>query len=590
MNEKGETPFQELCSLCENLASISSRNLKVELVAKFLRKLVSGSEVSAAIRLMLGSPFTETPLNLGYSQLLKVFMETAGISEKQFLEEFNKTGDLGETIKQILEKRKLGVQQALTALGRPTIRQVEESLREAASITGHGSTSRKMRFLENYLRRLTPLEAKYFAKNLIGEMRHGFSEGLMEEALAKAFQTSVETVRLAHMALGELGRVGKILRDEGVKSLQQFTIQPFTPMKPMLAEPAQTLKEALEEHGGRSLLEYKLDGARVHVHKAGSKIKIFSRRLTEVTRSLPEIVKLARESFKGDEFILDGEVVAVDSAGRILPFQDVMKRYRRIIGVEELLAKIPTKICLFDVLYLNGEPLIRKPLAERRQLLEKIVPPEFLIPQVEALSLEEAEAFFSKALDEGCEGVMAKRPTSLYTPGRRGKHWLKIKRPPEVLDLVIVAAEYGYGYRYRWLSDYYLAVVDGGSTNIAQAGSLPDYIEALHGGKYRIVGKTFKGLTNQEIEDLTARLKRLAIETVGRTVIVKPEIVVEIGFSDIQPSPQYSCGYALRFARILRIRDDKRPEEADSLDTVRRLYEAASKKLDSLKPSKKLDT
>jgi len=295
--------------------------------------------------------------------------------------------------------------------------------------------------------------------------------------------------------------------------------------------------------------------------------------------------------FKGESFIVDGEVVAVDASGKILPFQAVMRRYRRIIGVEEILSEIPTKIFLFDVIFLDGKPLLKKPLTERRLILEEIAPETCLIPQIEASNLEEAEEFFGKALESGCEGVMAKRPNSAYSPGRRGKHWLKVKKPPEVLDLVIVAAEYGYGYRYRWLSDYYLAALNGiKPTRAGRSLSIPDYIEAVHGGRFRVVGKTFKGLTNAEIEAMTERLKALTVETLGRLVIVKPEIVVEVGFSDVQPSPQYSCGYALRFARILRVRDDKKPDEADSLQSLKEAYWRASKKLDGLEASKKLDS
>ncbi|RLI24527.1 MAG: hypothetical protein DRO52_05425 [Candidatus Hecatellales archaeon] len=568
------TAFEELCMLCETLAKTPSRNAKIELAARFLSKLNSPSEVSDAVRLIIGEASKDFTLNLGYSHLLKALTNITGVGEKGFLAEFGETGDLGETVRRLLEKGRRGVQQALV-FRRPTIGEVAGVLREIAEISGKGAMAKKLRILESYLKRLTPLEAKYFTKNLVGEIRHGFGEGLMEEALASAFQASPEAVRNAHMVVGSLGRVGEILKEQGAGSLQSFTVKPLTPIRPMLAEPAQTLREALEEHHGRTLLEYKLDGARVQIHKHHSQIKIFSRRLTEVTKSLPEIVELA-ETFRGEDFVVDGEVVAVDQSGRVMPFQEVMKRYRRIIGVEEALSRIPTRIFLFDIVYLNGEPLLKKPLTERRQLLEKVAPYEFLTPQVEASNLEEAEAFFEEALKAGCEGVMAKRPSSPYSPGRRGKHWLKIKRQPEVLDLVIVAAQYGYGYRYRWLSDYYLAALNGGGGG-GRPETLPDYIEALHGWRFRVVGKTFKGLTNAEIEALTERLKGLALETVGRTVIVRPEIVVEVGFSNIQPSPQYSCGYALRFARILRIRDDKKPEEADSLDRVKQL---ASKKLE----------
>jgi len=564
--------------------------MKIKLTAKFLAELKSGREVSDAVGLILGKPLKGSKLNLGYNHLLKVLMETVGVGENGFLAEFNRTGDLGETVRRLLEKGGMSLQQPIAVLGSLTISQVAEAFREIAEISGRKAMARKDRVLESYLRRLSPLEAKYFVKNLVGEMRHGFSEGLMEEALALAFQANLETVRAAHMALGNLGRVGELLKEEDAGSLQKFTVTPFTPIKPMLAEPAQTLQEALKKHGGRTLLEFKLDGARVQVHKKEAQVKIFSRRLTEVTRSLPEIAGLAME-FKGESFIVDGEVVAVDASGKILPFQAVMRRYRRIIGVEEILSEIPTKIFLFDVIFLDGKPLLKKPLTERRLILEEIAPETCLIPQIEASNLEEAEEFFGKALESGCEGVMAKRPNSAYSPGRRGKHWLKVKKPPEVLDLVIVAAEYGYGYRYRWLSDYYLAALNGiKPTRAGRSLSIPDYIEAVHGGRFRVVGKTFKGLTNAEIEAMTERLKALTVETLGRLVIVKPEIVVEVGFSDVQPSPQYSCGYALRFARILRVRDDKKPDEADSLQSLKGVYWRASKKLDGLEASKKLDS
>lgn len=582
MAKTGETSFKDLCELCEALAETSSRNLKVKLTAKFLAELSSPEEVSNAVKLMLGE-FDQ--LNLGFSHVLRTLIRVAGVSEKVLMAEFGETGDFGEAARRLLIRRR-GSQQPLTILPKPTINEVAQTLRSIAEISGKGSMAKKNKVLESCLRRLSPLEAKYFVKNLLGEIRHGFSEGLMEEALSAAFQTNLEAVRTAHMVLGDLGKVGKALKEDGPAVLQSFKVKPFTPVRPMLAEPAQSLEEALREHGGSTLLEFKLDGARIQIHKQSLQVRIFSRRLTEVTESLPEIVDIAK-GFEGD-LVVDGEVVAVDASGKVLPFQAVMRRYRRIIGVEEALSRIPTKIFLFDIIYLNGESLLKRPLTERRQILESLIPEKYLIPQAEISSLQEAERFFSRALEVGCEGVMAKRPSSTYSPGRRGKHWLKVKKPPEVLDLVIVAAEYGHGYRYKWLSDYYLAALNG-APGRGEAETLPDYIEALHGWKFRIVGKTFKGLTNAEIEALTERLKGLTLKTLGRTVIVKPEVVVEIGFSDIQLSPHYSCGYALRFARILRIRDDKKPDEIDTIDRIREFYKQTSKKLDGVLPSKKLN-
>jgi DNA ligase-1 len=570
-----EKPFIKLCELCEKIENTSSRNAKVGLITSFLRELKSSEEISSAIKLIIGKPLMGSEnlaLGVGYGQLLKLIMEVANISEKDFLTEFNKTGDFGETVRRIFMEHQAKTQRLLTENQVLTISEIVKIIKETAEISGFKATVRKLRNIENHLRRLSPLEAKYFVKNLIGEMRHGVSEALIEESLAAAFNIDIENVRLSHMATGDLGKVGEILKIEGVAGLKKLSIKPFNPIKPMLAEQAESLIDIFKEHGKQTCLEFKLDGARVQLHKTASQIKIFSRRLTDVTVSLPEIVETASKEILGENFILDGEVVAVNHHGKFLPFQEVMKRYRRIIKVEDFIRQIPTKIFLFDALYLNGEPLIGKPLLERRRILEEIAPRELLVPHKKISSISEAEKFFKEALEAGCEGIMAKNPASLYLPGKRGKRWLKLKRKPDVLDLVIVAAEYGYGYRYRWLSDYYLAVInDEKWKNEGKPENISDYIERVHGGKFRIVGKTFKGLTNLEIENLTRKLKSIEIETIGRTVIVKPEIVVEVGFSNIQPSPQYSCGYALRFARILKIRDDKKPEEADSLSRLKQL-------------------
>jgi DNA ligase-1 len=313
--------------------------------------------------------------------------------------------------------------------------------------------------------------------------------------------------------------------------------------------------EVLIEHGGKTAFEFKYDGARVQIHKLGDDVRIYSRRLTDVTGSLPEIVEVARGNVEAKEAVLEGEVIAVDGQGRPVPFQHLMRRFRRIHAIREMVERIPVELYLFDILYVDGENLVSLPYLQRRQILAEKAGKIPLTKQMVTDRVEEAEKLLSEAMNAGHEGLMAKRLDSPYTPGIRGKHWLKIKPVLEPLDLVIVAAEYGYGRRHGWLSDYHLAACDAGT------------------GEFLEVGKTFKGLTDAEIVEMTRRLKELAISERRGMVVVVPKIVVEVAYNEIQRSPKYKCGMALRFARITRIRDDKKAEEADTIEKVREVFE-----------------
>jgi DNA ligase-1 len=323
----------------------------------------------------------------------------------------------------------------------------------------------------------------------------------------------------------------------------------------MLAQTAEDVDEALKEHGGETAFEHKLDGARVQIHKAMDTVRIYSRRLTDVTESFPEIVQLAREEVKAKEAILEGEIVAVGRDGSPLPFQHLMRRFRRVHDIKEMVEKIPVKLYLFDLIYMDGKSFIADPYIERRKKLKEIAGSIPLTRQIVTSRSQEAEQFLKEAISNGHEGLVAKKLDSPYTPGIRGKRWFKIKSSLEPLDLVIIAAEYGYGRRHNWLSDYYLAARDSQS------------------GEFLVVGKTFKGLTDEEIIEMTRKLKELAIKEEHRRVIVTPKIVVEVAYNEIQKSPKYDCGMALRFARITRIREDKSPEEADTIQRVRKIYE-----------------
>ena len=551
-----QTLFRAFAELSEKVEGTHKRLVMIDLVAEFLRSLAA-EEMEPAVSMMLGRPFSKqngSVLDVSWATVSRAIQSVTGVDRTVFDDAFDKTGDIGSAAMIVFEKSRQKRQSTL--FGRAlTLAEVRRSLEVIAGTGGPASTLKKRRLLSALLSELSPLEAKYLVRILIGGMRTGFHEGLMEQAVSKAFQVPLRRVQEASMTVGDIGDVAAILKKYGVGGLSEVNFVVFRPVNLMLAQVAETVAEVLEEHGGRTAFEFKYDGARVQIHKCGDHVKIFSRRLTDVTGSLPEIVHSAKTNIRSKEAILEGEVVAVDDMGRPVPFQHLMRRFRRVHDVEDQSVKVPVKLFLFDVLYLDGKRLISNSYLERRRILAANAGEISLSSQLVTESVDEAERFLKESLAAGHEGLMAKRLDSPYVPGARGKHWLKIKPVLESLDLVIVAAEYGYGRRHEWLSDYYLAARDAET------------------GEYVTVGKTFKGLTNTEFKEMTRRLKRLIVNEKSRGVSVVPAVVVEVVYNEIQTSPKYACGMTLRFARIVKIRDDKTPEEADTIQRIRQIYE-----------------
>ena len=551
-----ETAFKELAELCESLEATSKRNIMVSMVSDFLRKL-HPEEVEPAVSMILGRAFPkwdQRTLEVSWTTIANIIKRLTNVDWKIFIKAFRQTGDIGDATKIVFEKSK--VKRQATLLERPlTILEVRRIFEAIAQACGVGSREKRERLVETLLGKASPIEAKYLVKIMIGEMRTGFHEGLMELAVSKAFGIPEKIVQRAVMIRGDIGEVAYIAKTGGKEELSRLGFRIFHPVKPMLAQTAENVEEAIKEHGGKTAFEYKLDGARIQIHKLGQEVRIFSRRLTDVTASLPEIVELIRSEINAKEVIMEGEVIAVGEDGSPLPFQHLMRRFRRIREIEDVSRKIKVQLYLFDIIYLNGQSLIDMPYIERRKKLAEIAGRISLTKQLVTGDLEQAQKFLEEAINAGHEGLVAKKLDSPYTPGIRGKKWFKIKKTLEPLDLVIVAAEYGYGRRHGWLSDYYLAARDEKT------------------GEFLVVGKTFKGLTDKEIIEMTKRLKEIAIEENARGVVVPPKIVVEVAYNEIQKSPKYKCGMALRFARITRIRDDKTPEEADTIQKVREIYE-----------------
>ncbi len=553
-----ETDFRVLVDVCEKIEATSKRKSMVEWVAEFLKQL-SVSEVEPAISMMLGRVlpiYDQRTLDVDWTMLRNVIENSMKINWGVFTEAFNKTGDVGSAAKIVFEAGKTGRQTTLTE--KPlTILEVRRHLEAVVEALGYGSRERKQRLIETLLGRASPSEAKYIIKIIIKEIRMGFHEGLMEQAVSKAFEIPLDAVQRANMLIGDIGMVAYIAKIQGKEGILKTQLQIFRPIKPMLAQTAEEVQEVL--NGNEIAFEYKLDGARIQIHRSGCEVRVYSRRLTDVTESLPEIVDISRK-IKAHEAILEGEVIAVGEKGSPLPFQHLMRRFLRVRDVNRMITQVPIKLYLFDLLYINGQGLIDHPYIERRKTLSKIAENVLLIKQIITNSSKEAERFLNEAIEKGHEGLVAKKLDSLYTPGFRGKYWFKIKKALEPLDLVIIAAEYGYGKRHKWLSDLVLACIDESRKN------------------YVVVGKTFKGLTDREIQEMTNKLLDSKIEQRGRRVYVKPKIVVEVAFNEIQKSEKYESEIALRFARVLRIRWDKDPRDADTLEKVMKIYQAQFKR------------
>jgi DNA ligase-1 len=515
------TPFSELAGLCRSLEATSKRKEKTGLLAGFLRGL-EPEEVGPAVLLVVGSVFPEFD-----SRALEVGWRTV----KGALEGSKQTTLFSEPL---------------------TIMRVYKTLERIAEAEGPGSRRTKTGLLQGLLNEADPGDAEVLVRIIFGEMRIGVNEGVMLVGIAEAAGVESSLVRRALMMTGDLGRVAEIAMESGAAGLEGVEMSLFTPLKPMLASMAESVAEVIEAHGGESAFEFKLDGARIQIHRRGDEVRIFSRRLSDVTESLPDIVALYREKVGSEDAVLEGEVVAVGEGGKPLPFQDLMRRFRRVHDVEAMVEKIPLRLQLFDVIYMDGVLLIDEPYSRRRELLEEVCPPELLVQRVVTGDLDRVERFLREAVEAGHEGLMAKRLDSVYSPGKRGKRWFKLK-PVETLDLVVVAADWGYGRRTGWLSNYHLAARDSGG--------------------FRVIGKTFKGLTDEEFIWMTERLQTLKVRETPGTVQVRPELVVEIAFNEIQRSPHYESGFALRFARVTRIREDKAAGDADTLDRVRALYE-----------------
>jgi DNA ligase-1 len=433
--------------------------------------------------------------------------------------------------------------------------EVDRLLAELAEIRGSGSSARRTAALRALFGRATRDEQEFLLRLLVGELRQGALTGVMIDAIAAVTNVPLPEVRRAAMYEANLGAIARAGLETGATGLMRFQLQVMSPIAPMLAQTATDVDEALTTLSGDVALEWKMDGARIQVHKQGALVRIFTRGLNEVTDAIPEIAEAARV-LPADQLVLDGEAI-VFAAGRPLAFQTTMRRFGRKLDVARMQQELPMLAYYFDCLRRDDVSLAERPARERFLALSEIVPAQQLIPRLVTRSREDAAAFYDAAIAAGHEGLMAKSLDAPYEAGNRGASWLKIKRA-HTLDLVVLAAEWGHGRRQGKLSNLHLGAYD---TTTQQ---------------YVMLGKTFKGMTDAMLEWQTAQFLARESHRDELTVYVRPEIVVEVAFSDLQASPRYPAGLALRLARVKRYRPDKRVEDADTIDTVRKIFAAQS--------------
>lgn len=573
--------YLELVELYKRLESTTKRLEKTFYIAEFLKRHPNQIEMLAL--LVQGRVFpswSEEKAGIASRLVAKAISLATGVSQREVEESWSRKGDLGEVCRGfVAEKRQT------TLMARELdAEKVFQNLQRLASTEGEGSVDRKIGLVAELLTSAKPDEAKYIIRNVLEELRIGVGDGTLRDAIVLAFITpdvvydatenqfrideeaynrGVEAVQEAYDIANDFARIADIAAREGLEGLKRIAIEPGRPLKVMLFQKAADVKDAFERVGRPCALEYKMDGFRIQIHKADNKIKLFTRRLEAVTTQFPEIIRFIERSIAGDSFVIDAEVVGYDAkSGRYLPFQNISQRIKRKHGICAMAERFPVEVNIFDILYHNGRTLIKLPFCERRKILEEVIkqkPREIILVKNMITSDEkEAEGFYEESLARGNEGIMAKKLDTAYKPGSRVGYGVKIKPIMDSLDLVVVGAEWGEGKRAGWLTSFTLACTNKNN----------EFLE---------IGKMGTGIKEKEeegvsFEKLTAMLKPLLIAESGKEVRVKPKIVLEVHYEEIQKSPTYSSGYALRFPRFVQIREDKSAEEASSIEYVEELY------------------
>jgi len=537
--------FPEFARVCEQLEGIPGRLAMIDLISRVLPTL-SDEELPVFIRFVMGRIFPDwspEKLGIGPNLLYEGVAYVAGIRKDEVVAIINRTGDVGIAAEELLARK----EQTSFFSEKLTLLDVYRELTAIAATGGSKSQKEKLRVVRKLFSNAGPLEGKYLARIMLEDLRIGVGEGNVREAIARAFQVDPYQVEHAFQAINDLGQVA-LLAKEGEERLKEVRIALFHPVKMMLAQQG-SIGSAIAENG-RMAAEYKYDGSRFQFHKSGGTCRMYSRKLEEVTDALPDVVRLLAESTDHD-VILDGEVIAIKD-GRPMPFQTVLRRFRRKYGIDQIQEEIQMLPNVFDILELDGRTLIDLPFSERRSRLVGALR-EYVAPQVVSDDPEVVGKMYLDALAAGHEGLMLKVPASPYTPGVRGKNWIKIKPAVDTLDLAVIGADWGEGKRAHLFGSFLLACRD------------PD-------GDLQPLSKVATGFSDEQLQEMYALLKDRVVSGLGKEVRFEPGIVIEVGYSEIQKSPNYEGGFALRFPRFIRIRDDKSIDEIETLDSIRERY------------------
>ncbi len=555
--------YLELASQYDKIVATTKTLEKTKILADFLKTIPTG-DLADVVLLLQGRVFPEwdsREIGIGAQLAIKAIAAAYGIPTAEITKAWREIGDLGKVAGQLAKKRR----QAVLFKQKLDVQKVISNLRRIAGLVGPGTVGKKVAFLAELLAAASPEEAQYVIRTCLEELRVGVGSGAIRDAIAQAFDISPEIVEGAYNLTTDFGIVAATARKKGESGLKKIEIQVGRPIKVMLAQRVKDMEEGFARVGRPAQLERKYDGFRMQVDKDGDKITIFTRRLENVTKQFPLIAEAARSAIKAKSAILEGETIGYDpKTGRSLPFQMISERIKRKYHIMELAKKVPVELNLFDVLYYNGRSMLQTPFKARRAVLEKIIKPvkrKVVLSEVLVTGdLKKAAAFYKESLAMGHEGIMLKNLDAPYKPGSRVGNMTKLKPVMETLDLVIVGGEWGTGKRAHWLSSFILACRD------------PETNEYLEVGKMG-TGVKEKEAAGVSFSELTKMLEPLVVEQKGRTVKVKPRLVVEVAYEEIQKSPTYASGYALRFPRLLKLRSDRAPEEIDSIERVKELYQ-----------------
>jgi DNA ligase-1 len=551
--------YSEFVEVYEKLAGTTKKLEKSAILAEFLRQLRKKGK-SEWIYLLKGkvlADYDSGEFGISTQLAIKAIMNSFGIGEEEVVEMFNKIGDLGDVAEHYAAKRK----QSVLFSKRLSVEKVFESLRKLIGIEGKGTVEKKLGLIAQLLTSASGKEAKYIIRTLLGDLRVGVADALIIDAFARAFfaeeENAAELIQEKFDLANDLAVIFEAAAS-GKKELEKIDVVPGRPINVMLAVKVEDMDEAFRICGKPVALEYKYDGFRMLINKKDNEIKLFTRRLENVTKQFPDVVESVRRYVKGREFILDSEVVGYNSRSKkYQPFEAVSQRIKRKYDIDKLAKELPVEVNVFDVIYYNSKSLMNEPFVKRRKLLEKVVrPKEWIIrPAVQIIAKDEreAEGFYEEALKMGEEGIMFKKLDAPYKQGRRVGYMVKLKPVVKDFDLAIVGAEYGTGKRAGWLTSYIVA--------------------CRRDGEFLEVGKVSSGLKEKEVEgtsyeEMTKMLKPLVIEESGNAVRVRPKLVISVTYQNIQKSPAYSSGYALRFPRITAFRPDRGIESIASLKDI----------------------